>query len=119
MKTVRESAVQDAFADVSERRVSDIMSQRRGLNQVLVQPQRASNGPSNLGNLLDMYHPRREMVALRVYEHLALVYQTTIGVGVNHPIAVALKLAAQRRRRLWPLSRYVPRFRCIRRHPRF
>ena len=58
---------------MTERGVSDIVSQCRRFDKVFVQIESSSDRPSNLCNLKDVSHPRREVVSLWIDQDLTLV----------------------------------------------
>ena len=89
-----EAGVERAFAGVAERGVAEIMRQRQGLGEVLVEPELARQCAGNLGNFQRMGQPRAVMIALVEDEYLRLVLQAAEGGGMDHPVAIAPERAA-------------------------
>ena len=65
----------DLLAGVAEGRVAQVVAERDGLGEVLVQPQRPGDGPGDAGHLQGVRQPGAVVVALRGDEHLGLVLQ--------------------------------------------
>ena len=84
------------LAGVAERRVPEVVRQRHGLGEVLVQVQRAGDRAGDLRDLDRVRQPRAVVVALVVDEDLRLVFQPAEGGGVDDALAVALVGRAQR-----------------------
>ena len=83
--------VQGALARVTEGRVPHVVPERDRLDQILVQPQRASDRAGDLRHLQSMGQARPVVVAERVDKHLRLVLQAAEGFRVQDAVAVALK----------------------------
>ena len=83
--------VEHVLADVAERRVAEVVGQRRGFDQVLVQAQAARQGAPDLGHFDRVRQARAEQVALVVQEDLGFVFQPAKGRGVDDAVAVARK----------------------------
>ena len=92
--------VQRILAGVAEGRVAEVVRERDGLGQVLVQFQRPGDGATDLGDLDGMRQARAVEVALVVHEHLGLVLQAPKRRAVDDAVAVALVFGAVRRARL-------------------
>ena len=73
-KAVGESFIEDVFADVSKWSVSHVVGKSGGFYQVFIEIQCSSDGASDLRDLKDVGHASRVVVALGVYEDLALVF---------------------------------------------
>ncbi len=86
--------VERDLAGVSKRRVSEVVRQADGLDQVLVGAQRPGQGAADLRHLQRMGESGAEIVALVVDEYLRLVFQAAEGGRVQNPIAVALESGA-------------------------
>jgi hypothetical protein len=93
---------------MAEGRVAEVMGQRHGLGQVLVEAQRAGHGAGDLRHLQRMGQAGAEIVALMLHEDLRLVLEPPEGRGMDDPVAVALERGAEgafllgtRRPRLW------------------
>ena len=92
----RERGVERLLAGVAERAVPEIVGQRHGFGEILVEGQRPGRGACDLGHLEGVGQTGAEVVALVIDEHLGLVLQTAKGGAVDDPVAVALEGAAQR-----------------------
>ena len=68
-----QALVERLLADVAERRVPEVVAEPDRLGQVLVQPQRTSDGARHLGDLERVRQPSAVVVADRQHEHLRLV----------------------------------------------
>ena len=90
-----EAAVERVLADVAERRMAEIVPEPDRLDEVLVEPQRASDGARDLGDLERVRQPRPVVIAGRRHEHLGLVLEAPERLGVNDPVAVALERRPQ------------------------
>ena len=60
---------------MSERRMSEIMSQRDRLRQGFIHPKRLCDRPGDLGDLQRVRQPRAVVVAFRGQKDLCLVFQ--------------------------------------------
>ena len=67
--------VENRFADVAERGVTQIVAEGDGLGQVLVQIQRPGDGPCDLAHLEGVGEARPVMVPSRRDEDLGLVLE--------------------------------------------
>ena len=65
--------IQRALARMTKGGVPQVVRQRDGFGQILVQPQRAGDGAGDLGYLQRMGQPGAVMVALRRQKHLCFV----------------------------------------------
>jgi hypothetical protein len=94
---IAQALVERGLADVAERRVAQVVSERDRLGQVLVQRESARDGAGDPHGLERVGQPRAVVVALRRDEDLRLVLQPAERLGVDDPIAVPLEGRAQRR----------------------
>jgi hypothetical protein len=85
---------------MAEGRVTDIVAQRDGLGQRLVQPESRCQRARDLGDLQGMGKPSDEVIAVRMQEDLGLVLQAAEGLGVDDPVPIALEGGAEGVRRL-------------------
>ena len=85
---------------MAERAVAEVVGERQGLGQVLVEPEHPRQRSRNLRHLEAVGQPGAEMVTLEIDQHLGLVLEPAERGGMNNPIPVALKGAAQPARRL-------------------
>ena len=92
------------LAQMAERRVPQVVSERDGLGQVLVQAERAGDGAGDVRDVERVRQPDPVVVALRRQEHLGLVLQPAERLGVGDAIAVALEDRADRVLRLVTLA---------------
>ena len=83
--------IERLLADVTERRVTEVVTEADRLDQVLVEPQGAGHGAGDLADLERMGQPRPVVVAARGHEHLGLVLEATKRLGVDDSVAIALK----------------------------
>ena len=88
------------LAQVTERRVSQIVPERDGLRQVLVQAERARDGAGDLRDVERVREPNAVVVALWRQEHLRLVLQPAERLGVRDAVAIPLEDRADRVLRL-------------------
>src|SRR5437773_2690535 len=84
----RPARVDDALAGVTKRRVSEIVAERDGFGQLLVQPQHLGDRPRDLRDLERMRQPRAVVIAGRREEDLRLVLQPAKRLAVDDAIAI-------------------------------
>ena len=94
------AGVQRVLAGVAERRVAEVVGERDGLGQVLVEPQAARDRARDLRHFEAVGEPRAEEIAFVVDEDLRLVFEPPERRGMDDAVAVALVFAAAARRRL-------------------
>ena len=87
--------VERLLAGVPEGRMPEIVAETDRLDEILVEAQRAGDPAGDPGRLERVGEPRAEVVALGVDEHLRLVAQPAEGLGVDDPVAIALKRRPQ------------------------
>src|SRR5207244_1587668 len=85
----REALVERALAGVPERRMAEVVAERRRLGQILVEAERAAERTGDLGDLQSVRQAGAEMVALVEHEHLGLVGQPAERRRVDDSVAVA------------------------------
>ena len=90
-----QTAVERLLADVTERRMAEVVAEADGLDQVLVQPQCAGDRPRDLGDLERVGQPGAVVVTARRHEHLGLVLEPPERLAVHDPVTIALKRRAQ------------------------
>ena len=95
---IGEAAVERALAGMAERRMAEIVAERGGLGQVLVEAERAGERAGDLGHFQRVGQAGAVMVALVEDEHLGLVGQAAEGGRMDDAVAVAAELAAGRAR---------------------
>ncbi len=96
----REAMVERALAGVAERRMAEIVAERRALREVLVEAERAGERTRDLRDLQRVGQPGAEMVALVKHEDLGLVGETAKRRGMDDAVAIAAERAARAARRL-------------------
>ncbi len=84
---------------MAEGRVAQVVRQRDGFDQVLVQAQVAGDGARNLRHFQAMGEPGAEQVTFMVDEDLGLVLEPPEGRAMDDAVAVALELRARGRGR--------------------
>jgi len=105
---LRHATVQGILASMPKRRMPQVVGQRYGLYQVLVDAQRARNGSPQLGDLQRVGQSRTEQVALVVEKNLRLVDQPPKRRGVHDPVPITLVFGSRWCRCFWvapPLGR--------------
>ena len=73
--------VDDPLAGVPERRVPEVVAERDGLGQLLVQPEHLGDAARDLRDLERVRQPRAVVIAGRREEHLGLVLQPPEGLA--------------------------------------
>ena len=86
--------VQCFFSGMAEGRMSDVVHQGKGLNQVHVQAQLRCNGAGNLRHFDGMGQAIAEVVGEAAGEDLGLGFEAAKSAGVNDAVAVALEIIA-------------------------
>src|SRR5436190_12916168 len=74
--------------------MAQVMRERDGFGEILVQPQGARDVPRNARDLDGVGEPRAQMVAGAVEKNLCLVFQPAEGARMNDAVAVALEMRA-------------------------
>ena len=82
--------IERRFPGMAERRVSEIMAERNGFGQILIQIQRPRNRAGNLGYLECVRQAGPVMISLRSEKHLCFVFHPAKGFGVENPVPVSL-----------------------------
>ena len=78
------------FALVAERRMPEVVRQRNGLRQVLIQPQRAGDVARDGGDFNGVREARAQVIAGAVEKNLRFVFEPAKSARMNDPVAVAL-----------------------------
>ena len=81
--------IERLLAGVAERRVAEVVGERQGFGQVLVEPQAARQGAGDLRHLDGVGQAGAEAVAFVEHEDLGLVLEASEGAGMDDPVAVA------------------------------
>ncbi len=89
-----EAGVERPFPGMAEWRMPQIMGERQGLGQVLVDAELARQSAGDLGHFQRMGQPGAEMVALVEHEDLGLVLEAAEGGGMDDTVAIAPERAA-------------------------
>ncbi len=80
---------------MSERSVSEVVPQRDGFGEILVQQKSPGNGAGDLRDLECVSQPGPVMVAERSQENLSFVLQSSEGFAVDDPVSVPLEICSQ------------------------
>ena len=94
------AGIQRILPRVAKRCVAQVMCQRDGLYQVLIERQRTRHGAPQLRHFQRVRQPGAEQVALVVEKNLRFIHQPAKRRAVHDAVAVALKLGARGRWRL-------------------
>src|SRR5208337_657449 len=86
--------VEGALAGMAEGRMTEVVSQRQRLGEVLVEAERTGERAGDLRNFERVGEPRAIVVALVENEHLGFVLEAAKGGRVDDAVAVAPKRAA-------------------------
>ena len=92
---VGERRGQRVLAGMAERRMAEVVGEAQRLGQILVEAERAGDGPADLRDFEAVGQADPEMVAVGSDEHLGLVAQAAEGDRVDDPVAVALEDVAR------------------------
>ncbi len=95
-----EALIERALAGMAERRMAEIMRQRQGLGEVLVEPQPPRQGARHLGHFERVGEPCAVVIALVEHEDLRLVLQPAERSRMDDAVAIAAEGAAAPARRL-------------------
>ena len=77
---------------MSERGMSEVVTERRSFAEILVQHKCTCNYSCDLSDLESMRHPRSVMLVHRKKKHLSFMHQTAEGLRMKYPVTVTLKL---------------------------
>ena len=72
------------------KRSNEIVAERNGFGQILIQIQRPRNRAGNLGHLECVRQAGPVMISLRSKKHLCFVFHPAKGFGVENPVPVSL-----------------------------
>ena len=93
-ETAGEYLVERPLPRVAEGRVAQVVAQRDGLGQILIEPQRAGYGPGDARDLEGVGQAGAVVVALRLQKDLGLVLEAPEGLAMGYAIHVALEAGA-------------------------
>ena len=79
---------QEMFAIVTERGVADVMAKGDGLNEVLVEMEKAADGSGNAGDQLHVQDPVGDVVVGDQAEDPGLVDVAGVGPGVEDAVSI-------------------------------
>src|SRR5215469_9958833 len=79
--------------------VTEIVRERDGLDEILVQPQIARDGARDLRDFETVRETRAKQIAFVIDEDLRLVFEPPERGGMHDAVAIALELGARARRR--------------------
>ena len=91
VKAVFHYGAKRPLSGVTERRMTEIVSEGDSFRQALVERKTNGNGARNLGNLKRMSEACAVMVAVRREEDLRFMLETAERAAMNNPVAVTLK----------------------------
>ena len=97
---VRHFGIERALARVTEGRMAEIMGERQGLGEVLVEPERPGDCARDLRHFQRVGESGAVVVALVDQEDLGLLAQAPERCRMKYAVAVALEFGAGRARRL-------------------
>ena len=92
---VAQDVVEGVLPRMTERRMAEVVPHGDGLDQILIQPHRPCDRPTDRGHLKRVGEARAVVVTLRRDKDLGLVLETPEGLCVNDAVAVALKCCAE------------------------
>src|ERR1700680_2438218 len=95
-----EALVERTLAGMAERRMAEVMGQRAGFRQILVETERARDRSGDLGDFERMGEPGAIMIAFMENEHLGLMGKPAERGRMDDAIAIAPEIAARRAPRL-------------------
>ena len=90
-----EAMIERALAGMAERRMAEVVAERRALREILVEAERAGERARDLGDLQRVGQPGAEMIALVKHEDLGLVREPAERRGVDDAVAIAAERAAR------------------------
>jgi hypothetical protein len=93
------ASIQRILPGVAEWRMAQVVGQRDGFGQILVQLHRTRQRAGDLRDLYAVRQARAKQVAFMIDEDLGLVFETAERRRMHDAIAVALEFAARGRRR--------------------
>jgi hypothetical protein len=79
---------QNAFTFMAERRMADIVTKGDGFDQILVEPEKSTDGPGDPRDDLDMQNPVGDMIVVHQREHLGFIDIAGIGLGVEDTVRI-------------------------------
>src|SRR5690349_1479407 len=92
------AAVQRILTGMTEGRMTKIVRQRDGLDQILIELQIACDRTADLRHFQAVRQARAEQIAFTIDENLGLVLEPPERGGMNDAVPVALKYGTPRRR---------------------
>ena len=96
----RHAGLERALAGVAERRMAEVMGERHGFREILIDAQRAGERAGDLPDLDRMGEAGAKMIAVERHEDLRLMREAAKGGAVDDSVAIALEFAPRRRWRL-------------------
>ena len=85
-------AVQNALPDMAEGRMPEVVPERNGLGKIFVERKAARGGTGDLRNVQGMRQTGHIVVAVGRVKDLRLIFETQERLGIDDPVAVALKV---------------------------
>ena len=91
---VLEAEVERPLASMPERRMAEVVGQRQGFGEILIEAQLPRQRPRDLCDFERMSQPGAVMIAFVEHEDLGLILQPAKRGGMDHPVAIAPEGAA-------------------------
>jgi hypothetical protein len=85
---------------MAEGRVTHVVDQSQGLDQILIQPQLGGDGAGDLRDFNGMSQAIAEMIGVAAGENLGFVLQAAKSAGMHHAVAIPLEIVTIRMPRL-------------------
>ena len=79
---------ENAFALMTKRRMTYIMAERDRLDQILVEPEKATDSSSNTRDDLNMQNPVSDMIVVNQRENLGFIDIAGIGFGMEDAVGI-------------------------------
>ena len=96
--------IKRTLARVAKWRVPEVMGQRHGFDQFLIEPQSPSDCSRHLRHFDRMSQTRAEIITLMFNEDLCLMFEPPKGAGMNDPIPISLETGSKVASRLFKQS---------------
>jgi hypothetical protein len=93
-----EALIESALPRMAKRRMAEIVGESAGLREILLEAERAREGPRNLGDLKGMGEAGAIVVAFVIDKDLGLVGEPPKCRGMDNAVAIAAEIVARRAR---------------------
>jgi hypothetical protein len=94
------TGVERLFSSVPEGGVTDVVHEGERFGEIDVEVERSGDGPRNLRDFERVRQAIAEMIAVPAGENLRLGFESPESAGMNHAVAITLKIVAVGMRRL-------------------